>query len=192
MKKVRIEIRAKNNRLYKLAEQYGGILGLTRAMNIRTCNANEICSLMNLKKSPLKRGPHGKILGYKRMCERLADFARMLPEELFPIDLYNDSINPGFIEVGLEEIEDRTAYLLEDKVQEHIVADQIEKVLNTLSSKEANILRYRYGLGGVPKHTLVESAHIYGITKERIRQIEDRAMERIRERFPELQQLLIT
>jgi len=58
----------------------------------------------------------------------------------------------------------------------------IEKVLNTLDDKEAEIIRCRYGLGHNKPMSLVEIGERFNLTKERIRQIEQKALVRLQ--FP--------
>ena len=56
----------------------------------------------------------------------------------------------------------------------------IDKVLSTLSTREADILRLRFGLKGDHAMTLEEIGKQYGLTKERIRQIESKALQKLR------------
>lgn len=68
-----------------------------------------------------------------------------------------------------------TAYLEEEK---KVI---IDNVLNTLPEREGNILRYRFGLKSNKPKTLEETGQIYGLTKERIRQIEAKALQKLRQ-----------
>ncbi|MEW5768053.1 MAG: sigma-70 family RNA polymerase sigma factor [bacterium] len=61
-----------------------------------------------------------------------------------------------------------------------ILRDQINKLLNTLSEKEEQTLRLRYGLGEETPHTLEEIGKILGITRERVRQLENKALSKLR------------
>lgn len=61
-----------------------------------------------------------------------------------------------------------------------MLAEKIEEVLSTLTPREARILRLRFGLGGGRSHTLEEVGQKFGLTRERIRQIEGRALRRLR------------
>jgi len=58
--------------------------------------------------------------------------------------------------------------------------DAIKEVLSTLSEKEYNVIKYRFGLNGERPHSLKEIGDKYNLTKERIRQIEKKAISRLR------------
>lgn len=62
----------------------------------------------------------------------------------------------------------------------YILKERIEEVLQTLSKRERKILEYRFGLNGHPPKTLEEVGAIFGITRERVRQIEAKAIKRLR------------
>jgi RNA polymerase primary sigma factor len=63
---------------------------------------------------------------------------------------------------------------------DNMLHDKIEELLNTLTPREARILRLRFGLQNGRSHTLEEVGQKFGLTRERIRQIEGRALRRLR------------
>jgi len=67
-----------------------------------------------------------------------------------------------------------------DSVLAGDVTTQVERVLTTLSDKEAEILRLRFGVGEEAEHTLEEVGRRFGVTRERIRQIQARALDKLR------------
>jgi len=89
--------------------------------------------------------------------------------------------------VGQERNEELGA-LIEDEstpeppaiANQRLLRDQLEKVLATLTAREARILRLRFGLHDGRTYTLEEVGHKFGLTRERIRQIEHKALRRLR------------
>ncbi|MBD3135685.1 sigma-70 family RNA polymerase sigma factor [Microbispora bryophytorum] len=73
----------------------------------------------------------------------------------------------------------------EERLQEMLSEEAVEEWLAPLSEKEADILRRHLGLDDDEPQTLEQIGHHYGVTRERIRQIEAKALEQIRERLPE-------
>ncbi len=77
-------------------------------------------------------------------------------------------------------IEDTDYISPEEKAMENSLKADINAVLSTLSVKELEIIEYRFGLNGKHAMSLKEIGDIYNLTKERIRQIEKKALERLR------------
>lgn len=69
----------------------------------------------------------------------------------------------------------------EDAAISQVLRDQIEDVLDTLTERERRVLRLRFGMLGGRSHTLDEIGQEFGVTRERIRQIEAKALKRMRE-----------
>ncbi len=66
------------------------------------------------------------------------------------------------------------------EVRQNLLAEDVLDALNELTEREAEILTLRYGLNGAQKHTLKELGEIFGITRERIRQIQKGALRKLR------------
>jgi len=66
------------------------------------------------------------------------------------------------------------------EVRQNLLAEDVINALNELTEREAKILILRYGLNGSQKHTLKELGEIFGITRERIRQIQKGALRKLR------------
>jgi RNA polymerase primary sigma factor len=77
-------------------------------------------------------------------------------------------------------IADEVADSLDETVGQRLLAERLEQVLDTLTPREARILRLRYGLRDGRPYTLDEVARIFGLTRERIRQIQKEALRRLR------------
>jgi RNA polymerase primary sigma factor len=69
----------------------------------------------------------------------------------------------------------------EDRAMEQFLAEQIELALTTLPARDAKVLRLYFGLDGGREHTLEEIGDMLGVTRERVRQLRDRALKRLRE-----------
>jgi RNA polymerase primary sigma factor len=85
-------------------------------------------------------------------------------------------------------IEDENYKTPDENAVESSLRSDIETVLNTLDKKEAEIIRFRYGLGNKAPMSLKEIGDRFNLTKERIRQIEKKALKRLQ--HPSRQRLL--
>ncbi|MFC0266143.1 RNA polymerase sigma factor [Alloscardovia macacae] len=96
-----------------------------------------------------------------------------------PISLHTPLGEDGDSEFG-DLIEDSDAIAPSESVAFSLLQDQFRQVLETLSPREAGVIKMRYGLeDGQPK-TLDDIGHVYGVTRERIRQIESKTMAKLR------------
>jgi RNA polymerase primary sigma factor len=77
-------------------------------------------------------------------------------------------------------IEDNTAISPKKIAERALLRKQIEVVLSTLSKREKRVIKLRYGIGDETPRTLEEVGHIFDITRERVRQIEEKAKEKLR------------
>ncbi|MBA2671503.1 MAG: sigma-70 family RNA polymerase sigma factor, partial [Gemmatimonadetes bacterium] len=73
------------------------------------------------------------------------------------------------------------AIVTEDEVEERLLTERIGRALETLQPRDAKVLRLYFGLEGGREHTLEEIGDLLGVTRERIRQLRDRALKRLRE-----------
>ncbi len=77
-------------------------------------------------------------------------------------------------------IEDQETPEPSEAAAHHLLQETIEEVLAELTPRQAHILRLRFGLGGGEQHTLEEIANKFGLSRERIRQLEKEALRRLR------------
>ena len=126
-------------------------------------------------------------LGREPTPEELAKELDMTPEKVIevqkygrePISLHTPLGEDGDSEFG-DLIEDSEAIVPADAVSFTLLQEQLESVLHTLSDREAGVVKMRFGLtDGQPK-TLDEIGKVYGVTRERIRQIESKTMSKLR------------
>ena len=78
-------------------------------------------------------------------------------------------------------IEDEDTKTPTESASEQLLKEQVKKILNTLTEREQKILRLRFGLDDGKSHTLEEVGQEFSVTRERIRQIEAKALEKIRQ-----------
>ncbi len=77
-------------------------------------------------------------------------------------------------------IEDQDSPSPVESATQHLLQETIEEVLSELTPRQSHILRLRFGLGGGDPHTLEEIANKFGLSRERIRQLEKEALRRLR------------
>ncbi|NDI33706.1 RNA polymerase sigma factor RpoD [Chengkuizengella sediminis] len=77
-------------------------------------------------------------------------------------------------------IEDQEALAPSDAAAYELLKEQLEDVLDTLTEREENVLRLRFGLDDGRTRTLEEVGKVFGVTRERIRQIEAKALRKLR------------
>ena len=77
-------------------------------------------------------------------------------------------------------VEDAERDSPEDATANQILKEQIAEILTTLSEREQKIIRLRFGIGGGRPHTLEEVGNEFSVTRERIRQIEAKALSKLR------------
>lgn len=126
-------------------------------------------------------------LGREPTPEELAKELDMTPEKVVevqkygrePISLHTPLGEDGDSEFG-DLIEDSEAIVPTDAVSFTLLQEQLHRVLDTLSEREAGVVSMRFGLGDGQPKTLDEIGKVYGVTRERIRQIESKTMSKLR------------
>ena len=102
----------------------------------------------------------------------------MISKDVFSLDSKVGGDESDSNSLG-EMLEDTTSVSPEENAIENDMKNQIDNVLSTLTAKEAEILRYRFGLNGKKAMSLKEVGEVFNLTKERIRQIEKKAIKRL-------------
>ena len=102
----------------------------------------------------------------------------MISKDVFSLDSKVGGDESDSNSLG-EMLEDTTSVSPEENAIENDMKEQIDNVLSTLTEKEAQILRYRFGLNGKKAMSLKEVGEVFNLTKERIRQIEKKAIKRL-------------
>ncbi len=128
-------------------------------------------------------------LGRDPMAEEIATEMDVEVEKIYQIEkISQDTIS---LELPIGDDDDRSRlsdFIADDRiispdqeVAHRILADQMQEILGSLSEKERKILEMRHGLLDGTYHTLEEVGKEFGVTRERIRQIEAKALEKIRQ-----------
>lgn len=125
-------------------------------------------------------------LGRDPKPEEIADKMDMSVDKV--VEVINVSQKPTSIEstVGKEDdteleevLPDKNALSPEEIVTASLLKDQIEEILGTLTEKEKGVLELRFGLNGGEAHTLEEVGKAFNVTRERARQIENKALRKL-------------
>jgi RNA polymerase primary sigma factor len=108
----------------------------------------------------------------------------------------NASVRPASLDapIGDEEsntfgeiVEDEHAFTPYERLEEKTVTDMLHDLVDTLDEREITILRYRFGLDGGEEKTLEEVGQKFGVTRERIRQIQNIALRKLRKRIEKIE-----
>jgi RNA polymerase primary sigma factor len=126
-------------------------------------------------------------LGREPTPEELSKELDMTPEKVIevqkygrePISLHTPLGEDGDSEFG-DLIEDTEAVVPADAVGFTMLQRQLESLLDSLSEREAGVIRMRFGLGDGQPKTLDQIGDTFGVTRERIRQIESKTMAKLR------------
>jgi RNA polymerase primary sigma factor len=128
-----------------------------------------------------------QFLGRKPTSEEIANKVELPPSKVcrvlqagqYAVSLESPLGQDGDGELG-DIIEDKGTPPPLDTVSHHLLQEELEQVLSTLSAREAKVLTLRFGLHNGQKYTLAEIGKKLGLTRERVRQIENKALRRLR------------
>jgi len=176
-----IEIRVKNNHLLKKIKEcgYKSVSEFSRAVGI---HQTVLAKYVTLKQPAIDR--NGR---WRKSVEQMAEALKCLPADLFPPQHIEKALkrSSASFEADFEEVaifltggEDTARTALEHVTQEESMREVLES-FEFLTPKEQNILRLRFGMDSPEESTLQEVANIYGVNRERIRQIEARALRKL-------------
>ena len=170
MKQIRVEARIRNNLLWhRIFDEYKNVSAFCKH---NAYNQAGIGRLLNLKEYP--HGPKGWRLAARRLCEQF----KMLPEDLFPEQLYGVKETKAVVEVSIAELPGlRYRGLLPEKIlYKKEIERTVHEVLEKLKPRESYVLQQRS-----EGQTYREIGEELELTRERIKQIEARGHRRIRE-----------
>lgn len=186
MNEYRIKISVRNNLILNAIEKEG-YTSIQRFCRDKNISASGVTALIALKTPPIMRCGSFSSIASQLMAELC-----MLPTELWTAEQLTMALkhNTSFRNVGKEELQlssDEALKLVFDREKEEKVAE----VLETMTPRNKKVLEMRYGIGGGEPLTLEEIATAFSVTKERIRQIESKAIRLLKEseRIKELEKL---
>jgi RNA polymerase sigma factor (sigma-70 family) len=176
----RVQIKVRNARLLRAIEKAGHQPGQIFAREVGISYTVHLLPYLNLKRTPFDEN------GDLRPCaEKLCVFLNCLPDELWSEEQrYPLLTNAAEIELSAASVHELLASpsdcadplsLLEKKQ----AAQAVDALLDTLTPREAEVLRLRHGIDGEPMN-LEEMAKAKGCSRERIRQIEAKALRKLR------------
>ncbi|HEX2168330.1 MAG TPA: RNA polymerase sigma factor RpoD/SigA [Longimicrobiales bacterium] len=127
-------------------------------------------------------------LGRDPSTEEIAYAAKLTPEIVESLSTLNSSeirLDAPIGETDDSQLVERfivaEASEPEEAVEERMLNENVTRALSTLSERDAKVIRLYYGLDGNREHTLEEIGNMLGVTRERVRQLRDRALKRLRE-----------
>jgi len=183
MKELHVTIQAKNNLLLERRQELG--LSQGRMAQLIGTNLDYYSALENMRLSPLTH--KGK---WRTTALKCAEYFDCSPEELFPkgiiaVDSSRAERTMDYDELSPPSLSEYGKRLLllsepESMVEANELAQQIRGLTTTLTPREEQVLQLRFGLNGQDLHTLNEVAEIYKVGPERIRQIESKALRKLR------------
>ena len=153
-----------------------------RSVRLPVNRAAEISKILRTRESLREE------LGREPTTDEIAEELEMRPDNVEMLE----ALNAGEVRLDapIGESEDRTIgeRLVPDdsapawqEAEERLMREEIEEALGTLRERDALVLRLYYGLGGEKEHTLEQIGAKLGVTRERIRQLRDRALRELRE-----------
>lgn len=178
----RVEIRIKNNALYSaIFQKYKSVRHFCREHGL---TESFIGLMINLRKNAVFKTDG---TGYTATAIKVAEVLQQLPEDLFNPEIYEVVTNKMVFQKDILSIQDvQKPLLIEtipdtiDKLQNDGLKEALNKLLDNYPSRDVAILKMRFGIDHPRPYTLKECGRKYGITIERIRQIEIRILRRLR------------
>lgn len=181
MSDYRIDIKVRNNNILRMIESRGYISAL------QFCNAsgygyNTLIKLINMKDAPI-----GKDGNYRQIVHTLCEKLDCIIEELFSSAQMEAALesNHRTFQVNEAEMKFMLTNTTEQRLLEDIVDDEkreaaFSDMLDTLCPREKLVVERRFGLNGHDPHTYDELAKHFDVTRERVRQIERKAINKLR------------
>jgi RNA polymerase sigma factor (sigma-70 family) len=176
----RVQIKVRNARLLRAIEQAGHQPGQIFAGKVGISYTGHLLPYINLKRTPFDEN------GDLRPCaEMLCVFLNRLPDELWSEEhrypLVTNAVEIELSATSVYELLSRPASCADPSslLEKKQAVQAVDALLETLTPREAEVLRLRHGIDGEPMN-LEEMAKAKGCSRERIRQIEAKALRKLR------------
>lgn len=182
----RVKVSVRNNLLLSAVEAagYGDRGGITRFCEAAGVSFADFYALSGMKKSPLTKDGEFSTAARKLMEALGASPSDLWSDEQMTLRLDSNSseFSVGAAEVGAL-LEWRGARVVdpEELADQSMRGRAVEKALEALPRRAQQVLRMRFGIGGSGEMSLDECGDSLGVTRERIRQIEGKALRKLRE-----------
>jgi RNA polymerase sigma factor (sigma-70 family) len=199
-KDLRIEFKFKNAVLLKrLRERFGEDVSLRSMAEAMGVAYSLLITFLSLYSSPFNINPGRNTVEingifYKQNAMRIADYLLCAdPAEIFPMSLYSLRLPKKYFRdfesvqlLSFQEAAEQKLLPPVESYEENYEAlglkERMNQLLATLTAREEKVIRMRFGLDGEVEHTLVEVGEAFKVSTMRIRQIEKKALKRLRHR----------
>jgi RNA polymerase primary sigma factor len=145
------------------------------AIEAQFIDANDVRELAKLQENNLPRDPELQ----KRVSAAIIKVQKLLQSAEEPISLEHPVGDEESGQLG-DFIEDEDALGPMDAASRELLRDQVQKTLDILTERERQVLELRFGLTDGEERTLEEVSKMFDITRERVRQIEAKALRKLR------------
>lgn len=181
MSDYRVTVKVQNNNILSIIESRGYASMRDFCKKTGFVYAT-LMKMVNLKQPPIDRQGQMRSVVYK-----LADLLDSYPEELFSVAQMETALEDNRKTFNVSEAE--AMFMLQNQqeqklLEETVLEDQKKKALDTMIStlppREAKVLRMRFGIGNGNEYTLEEISNALNVNRERVRQIEAKALRRLR------------
>jgi RNA polymerase sigma factor (sigma-70 family) len=182
-KDYRIEVKVKNNKLLEKIEEagYESVASFCRASGLHQTAVGKFINMV--------QAPVNKLTGeYSPNFMKIVDFLRCMPEDIFPKAQMQEAmkVNKVTTKADIGDVQSLTTSLrtLALPPEEKMIFDEartaIQRTMETLTPREQRVLMLRFGFYDGVEHTLEDVAGQFGVSKDRIRQIQEKALRKMR------------
>ena len=184
MHEYRVRISVSNN-LLRTAIEKAGFKSQADFARTNDINPQHLNSLIGLRYAPINADGAFSVLANRFMEALDASPTDLWTEEQLTMALPKSSSTGSFDAKQLAQLQNRMTvnqieHDVEDDVDKNMLKNKVNEILEVLTPRENKVIKLRFGLDGCEEHTLEELAKIFDLTRERIRQIEMKAMRSIK------------